>query len=106
MLKSRSTAVKLAAVAALAVATTACATPYPYGAFYTEGVLPVAAADGAGDKEGRACMESILGLVATGDSSVDTAKKNGGITRVTSVDYEVENVLGVIGKYCTVVRGS
>ncbi len=103
---SRSTVTKLAAVAALAFSATACATPFPYGALYTEGSLPIAAADGAGDKEGRACMESILGLVATGDSSVETAKQNGGITRVTSVDYEVENVLGVIGKYCTVVRGS
>lgn len=54
---------------------------------------------------GRACVENILGLVAIGDSSIETAKKNGGIKKVVSVDYEVDQVV-VYGKRCTVVRGN
>lgn len=49
---------------------------------------------------------SILSLVATGDASIETAKAKGGIRSVTSVDIEVENILGVVGQYCTVVRGN
>lgn len=56
-------------------------------------------------KVGRACVENILGLVALGDSSIAAAKKNGGIRKVVSVDYEVDQVV-VYGKRCTVVRGN
>lgn len=59
----------------------------------------------AGNKMGEACATSILGLVATGDSSTEAARRNGGITMITSVDGHAESILGIYAKYCTVVRG-
>ncbi len=58
----------------------------------------------AATKTGQACMESILG-VATGDASMEAAKKAGGITQVAYVDNESSGVLGVYAKYCLVVHG-
>ena len=34
----------------------------------------------AGTKEGKSCATSVLGIVATGDASIQAAKNNGGIT--------------------------
>jgi hypothetical protein len=59
-----------------------------------------------GSKEGTACARSILGLIADGDASIAAAAKNGGIKDVQSIDHHTKNMLGVIGEYCTVVRGS
>ncbi len=83
-----------------------CATAFPVGALYTELKLPVDAASNVkATKKGVAESESILGLVATGDSSIQAAMKNGGITRISHVDWEAKNILGIIGKYKTVVYG-
>ena len=54
---------------------------------------------------GKACSANILGLFAVGDSSVDTAKMDGDITTVSSVDHEYLNVLFLFGRVCTIVRG-
>lgn len=63
-------------------------------------------AEGAmGSREGRACARSIFGLVADGDASIKAAAANGGITRVTRVDHHTNNLLGIIGEYCTIVGG-
>lgn len=59
----------------------------------------------AGNKIGEACNMSILGLIATGDSSIETARRNGGITTITSVDYRSNSIAGVYAKYCAIVRG-
>jgi len=83
-----------------------CATYQPMGVFYTSGKMGVDAHTAEASREGQACMESYVGLIARGDASVQTAMDNGGITEVTSVDYTVDNVLGIYGKYCTVVRGN
>jgi len=56
-------------------------------------------------KEGKACAESILGLLARGDASVRAAKENGKITEVTSVDHSARNLLNVVGEWCTIVKG-
>ena len=58
-----------------------------------------------GTKEGRACAKSVLALVASGDASIETAAKNGGITNVTSVDHETTWTL-LFGEICTIVRGT
>ena len=57
-------------------------------------------------KEGKACGTSILGWVATGDASVSAAKAAGGITTVASVDHSAKNILGILGEWCTIVKGS
>ena len=56
-------------------------------------------------KTGTACAESILGMFATGDASIEAAKANGGITEVASVDHTAHSVLGIYGEWCTVVKG-
>ncbi len=82
-----------------------CASYMPHGMIYTEGKMGVQAGSGAADKTGRACMTSILGLVATGDASLEAAKAAGGIKDIVSMNYEVKNILGVWGEYCLVVKG-
>jgi uncharacterized protein YceK len=56
-------------------------------------------------KTGEACSTSILGWVTTGDSSVPTAAKAGGIKKIASVDNNFMQVLGIYAKFCTVVTG-
>jgi len=56
-------------------------------------------------KEGKACAESILGLLARGDASVRAAKQNGNITEVTTVDHSARNFLNIVGEWCTIVKG-
>ena len=56
-------------------------------------------------KEGTACASSILGLVATGDASIDTARKNGGITKIAYVDHQSKSFYIFYAEYCTIVRG-
>lgn len=58
-----------------------------------------------GTARGESCASSILGIVATGDASIDTAKKAGGIAQVVAVDHTSNSILGVYAKYCTVVYG-
>ncbi len=57
------------------------------------------------EKSGEACSTNILGIVASGDSSVETAKRNGGIKKVAYSDTTYLNVLGLYQKGCTVVKG-
>lgn len=59
----------------------------------------------AAKKEGKACATSLLGLLATGDASVNAAKASAGITKVANVSHDSMNVLGLYAKYCTVVTG-
>jgi hypothetical protein len=79
----------------------------PYiGAIYTSNTLPFDAESGTeASKVGRAVCKSILGLIATGDCSIEAAKKAGGITTVSSVDAEISTVLFFFAEHTTVVRG-
>jgi hypothetical protein len=66
---------------------------------------PVAVGSAAGSaKVGRSEAWGIL-LFATGDASISTAMKNGGITRIHHVDHETSTFLGVYAKYTTIVYG-
>jgi hypothetical protein len=95
------------AFVALCFIITGCATSMPMGEFYTELKLPIAATGEAAknNKVGVAECTSILGLVATGDASIDTAMKNGGITKVSHIDWQAKNILGIIGTYKVIVYG-
>ena len=66
----------------------------------------LATSDASASRTGQACAQSILGAVATGDMSIDAAKRAGGITRVSSVDEHHTNILGVYATGCTIVRGN
>lgn len=65
---------------------------------YENGVTP--------KKEGKACGTYIL-FVGTGDTSVETAMKNGGIKKLVFVTQSIKSVLGPIyGEVCTIARGN
>ena len=55
---------------------------------------------------GKATCVSILGLIATGDCTVETAKKDGNITKVSSVQFDYKNILGVYAETTTKVYGN
>ena len=40
-----------------------------------------------------------------GDASIEAAMKNGDITRVHHVDYEIKSILGLFTEYTTIVVG-
>ena len=94
-------------VGLMAVLVVGCASPYPVGSIYTNLTLPVAVTSNPGPspKTGTAECTSFLAMFATGDVSIEAAKKNGGITKVHHVDWHVENILGIIGKYKITVYG-
>ena len=98
----------IAATVAVAFAFSGCMPVYTpaIGLLYTEVYGPIQAGDKVGKKEGKACAQTILLLVATGDASIKAAAANGGITKIDSVDHYSRSVLGIIGDFCTIVRGS
>jgi hypothetical protein len=84
-----------------------CATLIPMGGLYTGTKLPFMATNNSGvsSKTGEAQCISVLNLVAVGDCSIEAAKKNGGITKVNTVDWDVKNILGIYGTYNVIVSG-
>jgi len=48
---------------------------------------------------------NILGLVARGDCSIASAKKNGNISTVSSVDWKGTNILGFYSTGKTIITG-
>ncbi|MCL1971497.1 MAG: TRL-like family protein [Endomicrobia bacterium] len=58
-----------------------------------------------GKKVGKAEAKSYFGLVAMGDASIEAAAKAGGITKISSIDYESKTILGIISTFTTVVYG-
>jgi hypothetical protein len=76
------------------------------GALFLDVKGPISATTATGMREGTACAKTILGLVGTGDASIDAAKKAGGIQEVSSVDYHATNTLGIVAEFCTIVHGS
>lgn len=65
----------------------------------------IATTDTDATKEGKACAQSIMGLVAQGDASISAAKAAGGITQVAHIDYTAHSILGVVADFCTIVKG-
>jgi hypothetical protein len=61
---------------------------------------------GSAMKSGAATCQSILGLIAMGDCSIEAAKKNGGISKVAFIDFGNKNILGVYAEYTTRVSGN
>ena len=57
-----------------------------------------------GSKTGIATAQSILGLVAMGDCSITAAARNGNITKIKTVDYDITNY-AVFAQVTTRVTG-
>ena len=94
-----------AALAVSAVVLSSCVSPI--GLVYTDATLPLTATSNAGSsKVGTATSTTYFGLWAEGDASIDAAKKNGGITTVSSVDEKINTILGIKTTYTTTVRGN
>lgn len=101
--------IALVAIAASSFVLNSCgigAMPQPIGVVYANVADPVAATTSTGTRTGEATATSYLGIVAIGDSSIAAAKANGHISTVSSVDVKRENILGIISKYTTVVKGN
>ncbi len=64
-----------------------------------------ATSNSIGNKIGTAKANTILGFTFGGDYSIQTAAKNGGITKVSTVDVKCKNVLGVFISHTTIVTG-
>ncbi len=62
--------------------------------------------EAGGSKRGEACSTNIAGIITMGDSSIEAAKKDGGIQRVASVDVDYFRILGFYGKACVIVKGN
>src|SRR4051812_22842706 len=99
--------VTLVALVAMVVGA-GCATPRRapvLGLIYTDSTAGLAATSSpAGNRVGESCVSSILGIYSKGDASIEAARRNGGITMISSVDEAFTSYLGVYGKHCTIVR--
>lgn len=69
------------------------------------GTAPTTTATAMNLKTGAATATSILGIVATGDASIEAAAKNGGITRIHHVDHHSRNIFGFYSEFTTIVYG-
>lgn len=99
---------QFAIIFALAIALSGCAfTASPVlGVIYTDIKAPLAATSNpVATKVGTAMATSILGIVATGDASINEAARKANITRISHVDYEAKNILGIYATYTVYVYG-
>ena len=99
---------KIALFGGVAFLMSSCAmvhTPVSAG-LYTDVKYPVAVTSNSGStKVGVAEASSVLGIVATGDASVEAAAKAAGITKIHHVDAQATNILGLFAKYTIFVYG-
>ena len=76
------------------------------GAWYTDVQWSMELPNGPlGSKSGDAKATSILGLVATGDCSIQSAAKAAGITKVMTVEHHAKSILGLFAEFTTTVTG-
>ncbi|MDO8355644.1 MAG: TRL domain-containing protein [Nitrospirota bacterium] len=58
-------------------------------------------------KTGKSCGTSIMGIVATGDTSVEAAMINGGIKKAVYTQEHIRGfVWGAFVELCTIVKGN
>jgi len=57
------------------------------------------------DNVGQSSATNILGIINTGDISIEAAMKDGKITKIHHVDMKIENVLGLFAKKTIIVYG-
>ena len=68
---------------------------------------PVSATSNSiGSKVGKASGTCYLGYICLGaDASIKSAAKNGNITKISTVDLQTTNILGIIVVYTCIVTG-
>jgi len=84
---------------------------YTVGTLYTSVKTPSAAVAYHGPtanqsaKVSKVTATNILGLIATGDASLEAAMKQVGMTKVHHIDQEVTSILGLWSTYTIYVYG-
>ncbi|MEE9354817.1 MAG: TRL-like family protein [Methylococcaceae bacterium] len=93
-------------VGGLVLISAGCASTFPAGGIYSNIQLPleVTHEGSRSHKMGTSSCKSYFAMVATGDCSIETAKKNGGIKHVHHIDWDVQNIIG-LGTYTMTVYG-
>ncbi|AEK22914.1 TRL-like family protein [Capnocytophaga canimorsus] len=87
---------KFIAAAVLAVTLASCSVTLPV----------TATSNGVGNKVGTAKATGYLGfLFFDADASIRSAAKNGGITKISTVDIKHSSILGLVVSYETIVTG-
>jgi hypothetical protein len=104
-MKLKLTLAAMALMASSGCATAAGGNAFVFGGIYSGYKSPGQLGTAQAGKIGEACANSILGWIATGDASIEEAKRAGGITQVAYVDHEQFSVLGVYATTCTIVHG-
>jgi hypothetical protein len=67
---------------------------------------PIAATSNPiGTKMGKSSGYCIVGICLKADASIMTAAKNGGITKISTVDYRRKNFLGIVQFHECIVNG-
>ena len=107
-MKKLCASVLLASVAV--VLFTGCAVVSPIsggtqGMLFTQTDAAVAVGSGSGSEKVGTSESTAIICFATGDSSIQKAMQNGGITKIHHVDAKIFQVLGLYAKYTTVVYG-
>ena len=76
------------------------------GGLFTDVQAPITATSNVeSSKVGTASCTSILGIIATGDASIQAAASSVGITKIHHVDYHATSFLGIYAKYEVTVYG-
>lgn len=84
---------------------------YTVGTLYTSVKTPASAIAYYGPeattnaKVAKVTATNILGIIATGDASLEAAMREGGIKKVHHVDQEVTSILGLWSTYTLYVYG-
>ena len=100
-------ALLLTALLGTSVLVGCAAAPYQSGFIYSDLSAPVAVSSNAAcTKKGTSESINVLGLVGIGDASIETAKKNGDLSAVSSVDYQFTSFLTIFSKTTTTVCGN
>ena len=78
------------------------------GFWYTNVDGPIAATSAPDEatRVGRASTRSVLGIIATGDASIQRAARDGGISEIHHVDFESRSYFGVLAEFTVVVYGN
>ena len=76
------------------------------GVWYTDVQAPYMATDNdLGSKTGMAKADTILGLVARGDCSIQTAADSESITKISHIDFHAEQIWFIYASFETYVYG-
>lgn len=76
------------------------------GTIYTDVQAPLAVTSNQiGSKVGTGKATSILGIIATGDASINSAAKRAGISKISHIDYNSKSILGIFATWEVIVYG-